>query len=240
MQVGETAQDGKTISKIEKMIGIRKLTLDSLQESMRRAPQVSGFVHADVSGVVKLRAKLKEEGYKVSITDIFVKLAAMAIEKHPEVNCSRTESELIYYSSINMGVAVGTPTGQLIVPVIKNCESKSLLDISAGMKEIQEKVKSNQLTMDMMEGGTFTLSSIGMFNVDNADPILNVPQSGIIAVGRIQNEPVVLEDMSIGICPKAYLSITLDHGAINGAPASMFMRTFSETAAVADQIITIE
>ena len=121
MQVGETTQDGKTISKIEKMIGIRKLTLDSLQESMRRAPQVSGFVHADVSGVVKLRAKLKEEGYKVSITDIFVKLAAMAIEKHPEVNCSRTESELIYYSSINMGVAVGTPTGQLIVPVIKNC-----------------------------------------------------------------------------------------------------------------------
>jgi pyruvate dehydrogenase E2 component (dihydrolipoamide acetyltransferase) len=239
MQVGETTKDGKTISKIERIVGIRKMTIESLQESIRRSPQVSGFVHADVSGVVKLRQQLKDTGEKVSITDIFVKLAALAIEKHPEVNCSRVNDEIHYYSSINIGVAVGTPNGMLIVPVIKNCEEKSLFDISAEMKDIQNKAKNNQLTMDMMQGGTFTLSSIGMFNVDNADPILNVPQSGIIAIGRIQNEPVVLDDMTFGICPKAYLSITLDHGTINGAPASMFMRTFSEYAADADKLIKI-
>lgn len=237
MEVGETTKDGKTISKIEKVVGICKATFEGLQESFRRSPQVSGFVHVDVDGVVKLRKKLKTAGYKVSVTDIFIKLVAMAIQKHPEVNCSRVENEIHYYSSINIGVAVGTPAGMLIVPVIKNCESKSLFDISAEMKDIQNKIESNQLTMDMMQGGTFTLSSIGMFDVDNSDAILNIPQSAIVVVGRIKDEPVVLEDKTIGIRPKAYLSVTFDHGTINGAPGSKFMKAFSHMAEKADEII---
>lgn len=240
MQAGDTTKDGKTIAKIEKIVGIKKMTIAAVEESLRRSPQVSGFVHADVSGVMRLYEKLKAEGKKVSITEIFIKLIAMTLQKHPQVNCSRQGNEIHYYSSINIGVAVGTPTGQLIVPVIKNCEKKSLLDISADMKKIISDIKENKITIEMMQGGTFTLSSIGMFNVDNADPILNVPQSGIVAVGRIQKEPVVLEDDTFGICPKAYLSVTFDHATVNGAPGSLFMKTLAEYAKTADQIIEME
>ena len=94
--------------------------------------------------------------------------------------------------------------------------------------------------MDMMQGGTFTLSSIGMFDVDNSDAILNIPQSAIVVVGRIKDEPVVLEDKTIRIRPKAYLSVTFDHETINGAPGSKFMKAFSHMAEKADEIIEWE
>lgn len=239
MQVGDITPDGKVISKIEKVVGVRKMTIANIEESLRRAPQVSGFCHADVSGVMSLKNKLRDAGYKVSVTEIFIKLIAMALEKYPELNCSHEEDKIYFYSSVNMGVAVGTKTGMLVVPVIKNCEQKSLLEISVEMKDILEKVKSNKLSMDMMTGGTFTLSSIGMFDVDNADPILNIPQAGIIAVGRIKKEVEVEDDDSLVIRPKAYITITVDHAAVNGAPASMFMKTVCEYARIADQIIPI-
>lgn len=240
MNVGDTTKDGKTISKIEKIVGVRKMTIANLKESLSFSPQVSGFTHMDVSGVVRLHEKLKAAGHKVSVTEIFVKLIAMAIEKHPELNCSHVENEIHYYSSINMGVAVGLPNGMLIVPVIHNCEKKTLLEIAADMKEIMQKIRSNQLSMDMMAGGTFTITSIGMYGADSTDPILNVPQAGIVAIGRITKEPVVKEDGSIGICDKAFLTITVDHAVVNGAPASQFFQTVAEYAKIADQLIAVE
>lgn len=240
MEVGDITTDGKAIAKIEKVAGVRKMTIANIEESLRRSPQVSGFTHADVSGVVALKEKLKAAGYKVSVTEIFVKLIAMALEKHPELNCSHQEDKIYFYSSVNMGVAVGTKSGMLVVPVIKNCERKSLLEISAEMKEILAKINSNKLSMDIMSGGTFTVSSIGMFGADNADPILNVPQAGIIALGRIRKEVVVNDDDTTEIHPMAYLTITVDHAAVNGAPASLFMQTVCEYARTADQIISIE
>lgn len=239
MQVGDITPDGKTISKIEKIVGVRKMTIANLEASVSGAVQVSGFTHADVSGVVRLKEKLAAAGHKVSITEIFVKVIAMALEKHPEINCSHVENTIQYYSSINMGVAVGTSTGMLVVPVIHNCEKKNILEISADMKDILAKVKENKLTMDMMSGGTFSVSSIGMYGADNTDPILNFPQAGIIAIGRIQKEVVVNDDDSFGICPKAYLSVTVDHNVINGAPASKFLGTVCEYARTADEIIPI-
>lgn len=239
MQAGDITPDGKTVSKVEKIVGVRKMTIANIEQSLKSAPQVSGFTHADVSGVVKLKDKLAEAGHKVSVTEIFVKLIAMALEKHPELNCYRVENAIVQYSSINMGVAVGTKTGMLIVPVIRNCESKSLLEISKEMKEILVKVRENKLSSDMMMGGTFTVSSIGMFGADNADPILNVPQAGIIALGRIQKQAVVDENDNIVIRPKAYLTITVDHAAVNGAPASLFMQTVCEYSRTANEIIPI-
>lgn len=240
MEAGQTTPDGKTIARVEKMVGPRKMIARHMEESLRRSPQVSGFTRVDMSGVVRLKKQLDEKGLKVSITEIFVKLVAMNLEKHPELNCSRQDKEIHYYSSINMGVATATPGGMLMVPVIKNCEAKSLLDISAEFKDILEKAKGGKLTPEMMTGGTFTVSSMGMFNTDSTDSILNIPQAGIIALGAIRKELIVNDDDSTSIIPQAFVTITVDHAAINGAPAALFIRDLGEMTRTADELIAIE
>jgi pyruvate dehydrogenase E2 component (dihydrolipoamide acetyltransferase) len=239
MEAGQTTPDGKTIAKVEKIVGIRKMIAEHMEQSLRRSPQVSGFTRMDMTGVMNLKKKLSEGGHKVSVSEIFVKLLALAIEKHPEINCSRQEDEIHYYSSVNIGVAVATPDDMLVVPVIKNCESKSLLEISADIKEVNELAKTGKLTMDHMAGGTITLSSLGMFNVDNSDSILNIPQAAIVALGVIKKELIVNDDDSTSIIPQAFVSLTVDHAAINGAPASQFYYDLGNMTKVADQLIDI-
>jgi pyruvate dehydrogenase E2 component (dihydrolipoamide acetyltransferase) len=240
VEVGTVTPDGKTISRIEKIVGVRKMIAQHMEESLRRSPQVSGFSRMDMTGVVNLKKKLDEMGLKVSITEIFIKVVALAIEKNPYMNCSRQGQEIHYYSSINMGVAVADPKGMLMVPVIKNCEKKSLLEISREMKEILALLKEGKLTPDRMTGGTFTISSLGMFNTDNSDPILNIPQAGIICLGRIRKELIVNDDDTTSIIPEAFVSVTVDHAVINGAPASIFFRDLGEMTRTADQLITID
>jgi pyruvate dehydrogenase E2 component (dihydrolipoamide acetyltransferase) len=239
MEAGQTTPDGKTIASIEKIVGVRKMTAQHMEDSLKRSPQVSGFSRMDMTGVINLRKKLVAEGLNVSITEIFVKLLALAIQKHPEINCSRQENEIHFYSSINIGVAVAAPNGMLIVPVIKNCEEKSLLTISKEMKELQQAAGTGKLTMDHMTGGTLTLSSIGMFNVDSADPILNIPQACIMALGRIRKEIIVNDDDSTSIIPEAFVSVTTDHAAINGAPIALLFKDLSEMTRIADTLIDI-
>ena len=239
MEVGHVTPDGKTIGSIEKIVGVRKMIAQHMEESLKRAPQVSGFTRMDMSGVVKLKKDLADKGIKVSITDIFVKLMALALEKNPEVNCSRQDNEIHFYSSINIGVAMAAPNGMLLVPVVKNCEQKSLLEISAEIKELGGLLKTGQLGVDRMTGGTITISSVGMFGVDNSDSILNIPQAAIVALGRIRKELVVNDDDSTSIVPEAYVSITVDHAVINGAQAASFTQTLSVMTRTADTLIEI-
>lgn len=239
MEAGQVTPDGKTIASVEKIVGIRKMTAQHMEESLRRSPQVSGFARMDMSGVMTLKKQLDAMERKVSITEIFVKTVSLAIERNPQVNCSRQDKEIHFYSSINMGVAVAASNGTLIVPVIKNCESKSLFEISAEMKEILGFIKTGGLTPDRMTGGTFTVSSLGMFNTDNADPILNIPQAAIVALGAIRKELIVNDDDSTSIIPQAFVSITVDHAAINGATAAMFIRDLGEMTRTADALIDI-
>lgn len=240
MEVGTVTPDGKKIASIEKIVGVRRMTAEHMEESLRRSPQVSGFTRMDMSGVVNLKKKIDNKGMDISVTEIFLKAVSLAIEKNMEMNCSRQDKEIHFYSSINLGVAVAAPNGMLIVPVIKNCEEKSLLEISTEMKEVLNLAKTGALTPERMTGGTFTVSSLGMFNVDSTDPILNIPQAGIVALGRIRKELIVNDDDSTSIIPEAFVSVTVDHAAINGAPASMFMRDLGEITKEADKIIEID
>ena len=239
MEAGQVTQDGKVIASVEKIRGVRKMIAQHMEESLRRSPQVSGFTRMDMSGVMNLRKQLADQGIKVSVTEIFVKLMAMAMEKNPEINCSRQGEEIHFYSSANIGVAMAAPNGMLLVPVIKNCEKKSLLEISAEMKAIGNMLKTGQLTPDLMTGGTITISSVGMYGVDNSDSILNIPQSAIIALGRIRKELIVNDDDSTSIIPEAYVSLTVDHATINGAQAASFTRDLAEMTRTADTLLAI-
>ena len=223
MDEKQVTPDGKVIEKILPISGTRRIVARHMEESIRRVPHVTGSVKADVSKVVALRAKLKSEGLAYTYTELFAKLVTAAIQQEPGVNCSRVENKIHVYSSINMGIAVTNKQDFVLVPVIKNIQDKTLPEISQEIKTLAAKVRENQITPEEMAGGTITISSMGMFDVDTFTPILNIPQSMIIGLGRIRKEPVVDENGNITVSDMMNISVSADHGIIDGVPHARFM-----------------
>ena len=227
-------KDGKVIKEtIQMKKGMRKVIADNMKKSKLKAPHMSGFVHMDVTGMVEFKKKLKERGYNVSYTEILVKVVAMAIQDVPIVNASYNveEERIEVYESVNVGFAVATPSGGLVVPNVKGCEKLSLLEISAKMKEIIEKVRTNKAGFDLFMGGTITISSMGMFGMDGASPIINMPEAMIIGVGTIKKMPMYDKDMNIVPRDMCYISTSADHCVMDGVPASKFVQRMSQIIA---------
>jgi|GEM_PF-775490 Pyruvate/2-oxoglutarate dehydrogenase complex, dihydrolipoamide acyltransferase (E2) component, and related enzymes len=222
----EITEDGKVIEKVLPVSGARKVILKHMNESLARSPQVTGTVKADVTKVVGLRTRLKEEGVKYTYTEIFAKLVTEAIKQEPIMNCSRVDNKIYVYSSINMGIAVTNKADIVMVPVIKNIQDKTLPEIAAEIRRLSAKVIDNTITMEDMSGGTITLSSMGMYNVDTFTPILNIPQGALIGFAKIRKEPVVDESGSIVVRDMLYLCVTADHAIIDGVPHARFMTKF--------------
>ena len=166
---------------------------------------------------------MEERGMKISYTAFIIKAVAAALEKHPLLNATLAGDVIKIYEDINIGVAIATPDG-LVVPVIRNVNTKSLETISSAIKSLITKAKEKKLRASDFMNRTFTVSNLGMYGLDFFTPIINPPEAAILGVGRIVEKPVVING-GIHIRSMMYLSLTYDHRIIDGAPAAEFLQT---------------
>jgi pyruvate dehydrogenase E2 component (dihydrolipoyllysine-residue acetyltransferase) len=178
---------------------------------------------ADMTRVNALVARLRGAEQHVTVTDILVKVSALALIEHREVNAEWTDDAILLHPSANVGIAVAAPQG-LVVPVIRGAERLRLAEISAARADLVARAREAKLTRDDIEGGTFTISNLGMFAVESFTAVLNPPQAAIVAVGATE-ERVVAVDGEPAVRPMMTLVATFDHRAVDGAPAAGFLQT---------------
>jgi pyruvate dehydrogenase E2 component (dihydrolipoamide acetyltransferase) len=201
------------------LTSLRKTIARRLTEAWE-APAFQISMSADMTRAQELHDRLREQG--VSVTDILTKLAAVALLRHREVNAHFVDDELRIFPNAHIGLAVATERG-LIVPVQREVERKSLVQIAAERKDIVQRTREGKLTQEDLEGGTFTISNLGMYGVEIFTAVLNPPQAAILAVGAIQEKPVV-ENGDFVARPLMAMTLTCDHRAVDGAKAADFLR----------------
>jgi pyruvate dehydrogenase E2 component (dihydrolipoamide acetyltransferase) len=202
--------------------GMRKVIADRMMQSLQGMAQANHRMKVDMTELVRFREKLKEAEVKVSFTDIFVKVVSRALLNFPLANASLTDSGIVVRDYVNMGVAVAVANG-LIVPVIKDADLMTLPEIATISAELIVKAKNGQLQPDDYIGGTFTITNLGMFDIDEFTAIINPPESAILAIGKINQTPVAV-DGAVVMRPIMALSLTYDHRVIDGAPAAQFLQ----------------
>ncbi len=183
---------------IIEMDRMRKLIADHMVRSKATSPHVTSFAEADVTNLVKWRDKVKKnfekrEGEKITFTPIFVEAVAKALKEFPFVNASVDGTSIILKKDINVGMATATPSGNLIVPIIKNADQRNLIGLTKEVNRLANAGRNNGLKPDETQGGTFTLTNVGSFGSLMGTPIINQPQVAILAVGAIKKKPVVVE-----------------------------------------------
>ena len=226
-------QEGDEIIEMDRM---RKLIADHMVMSKSTSPHVTSFVEADVTNLVRWRDKVKHafekrEGEKITFTPIFIEAVARAIKDFPMINISIDGDKIYRHKNINIGMATALPTGNLIVPVIKNADQLNLSGITKQVNALANRARNNQLKPDDIQGGTYTLTNVGSFGNIMGTPIINQPQVAILAVGAIRKMPAVVEtpegDM-IAIRHKIFLSHSYDHRVVDGALGGMFVRRVAD------------
>ena len=221
---------------IIQMDRMRKLIADHMVNSVQTAPHVTSFVEADVTNLVLWRNKIKKqfqekEGEKLTFTPIFIEAVAKAIRDFPLVNSSIDGDNIIVKNNINIGMATALPSGNLIVPVIQNADQLNLVGLAKKVNDLANRAKLGQLKPDEISAGTYTISNVGTFGNVMGTPIINQPQSAILALGAIQKKPAVIETDSgdlIGIRHRMFLSHSYDHRNIDGALGGQFVRKVAD------------
>jgi pyruvate dehydrogenase E2 component (dihydrolipoamide acetyltransferase) len=184
------------------------------------APAFQISMSADMTRAQALRERLRDQ--HVTVTDVLTKLSAIALLRHRELNAQFADDELRIFPSANIGLAVATERG-LIVPVLREVERKSLVQLAVERGQLVERAREAKLTQEDLEGGTFTISNLGMYGVEIFTAVLNPPQAAILAVGAIEEKPVV-EEGEVVVRPVMAMTLTCDHRAVDGAKASEFLR----------------
>jgi 2-oxoglutarate dehydrogenase E2 component (dihydrolipoamide succinyltransferase) len=221
---------------IIQMDRMRRMIADRMVESKRIAPHVTSFVEADVSNIVFWRNKVKgefqrREGDVLTFTPIFIEAVVLAIRDYPMVNVQVDGDKIIKKRDINIGMAVALPSGNLIVPVIKNADKLSLSGLTKAVNDLATRARDNKLKPDELTGGTFTISNVGSFGNVMGTPIILQPQVGIIALGAVQKKPAVVETPygdAIAIRHKMFLSHSYDHRVVDGALGGMLVRRVAD------------
>jgi len=217
---------------IIEMDRMRKLIADHMVMSKQVSPHVTMFHDVDMTPVVIWRNKnkelfLKREGGKITFTPIFVEAAARALRDFPLVNASVDGYNMIKRKHVNIGMATALPSGNLIVPVIKDADQKNLAGLAKAVNDLATRARNNKLDPDEIQGGTFTITNFGQFGNSTGAPIINQPQVAILGIGTIKKKPVVIEtpegDM-IGIRHAMILSLAFDHRIVDGALGGMFLQ----------------
>ncbi len=211
--------------------GLRKMIGENVARSAFSAPHVTLTLEVDMTEASALRSKIipaieKRHGVRVSFTDMLVKAVALALEDHPAVNSALVGDELRVYRRKNIGIAVAMTEG-LVVPVVKDADSKSVGTISAELKQLVERVRAGKFTPEDVAGGTFSITNLGAFGIDVFDPIIVPPQAAILGVGRIAEKPVVISG-AIVVRSMMNLCLSFDHRIIDGAPAARFLQRVKE------------
>jgi pyruvate dehydrogenase E2 component (dihydrolipoamide acetyltransferase) len=210
---------------------IRRLIAQRMADSAHTTAAVTLTTEADATALVALREQLKATfgprnlpvpGYN----DLLIKICATALEAHPHLNATWNETEIIIHEAVNVGLAVDTAEG-LLVPVVRDAHLKSVRQIAAESQSLVEKALSRHLGPDDLQGGTFTITNLGMYNIDAFTPIIALPQAAILGVGRIVAKPAVVND---AVVPRKMvaLSLTFDHRVVDGAPAARFLDAIRE------------
>ena len=224
---GEITPDGKEIGEKVPYAGVRKVIGDRLAESKFTAPHLYFTQKVNMEDVLALRKKVNEvQDKKTSVTDFIAKAVIMTRKKYPEMNSSLVGETIERYKSINLGIAVASPTG-LIVPNIKNSQDMSVVEISTASTPLFDKARAGKLAVDEYAGGTFTISNLGMFGIENFTAIINPPEVGILSISSTKDEPFVVtkEDgtKEIQIKPMMNIQLTVDHRIIDGLLAAQFV-----------------
>ena len=228
--VTDRHQEVIAMDRMRKMIATRMLS------SKQISAHVTSFVEADVTSLLHWRNRVKDiffarEGEKITFMPLFIEAVAKAIKDFPMINISVDGDSMIRHKSINVGIAVALPNGNLIVPVIKEADQLSLTGLTKKINDVSYRARNNQLTADDLAGGTYTVSNIGSFGNLLGTPIIMQPQVAILALGAIVKKPSVVETPAgdaIAIRHKMYLSHSYDHRVVDGALGGMFVRRVAD------------
>lgn len=219
--------DGKEILEEVPYAGVRKVIGDRLSESKFTAPHLYFTQKVDLAKLLDLRKQVNSaQDKKTSVTDFIAKATVMALQKYPEMNSSLVGDTIVKYKSVNLGIAVASPTG-LIVPNVKDAQNMSVVEISKASTPLFEKARAGKLAINEYTGGTFTISNLGMFGIENFTAIINPPEVGILAISSTKDEPVVVTDENgnkeIAIRPMMNIQLSVDHRLIDGLLAAQFV-----------------
>jgi pyruvate dehydrogenase E2 component (dihydrolipoamide acetyltransferase) len=226
-----TISDKRKVRKVEPMSPLRRTIARRMTQSSQN-PHITMITEIDMTEVVELRKELnlkfeKTQGIRVSFNDIIVKAVADTLELFPKFNATLAGNDLHIFDEINIGVAMATDDG-LIVVTIKDANKKSITEIAVETKEKGKRAKQNKLAPEELTGSTFTVSNLGPFKVDLFIPVINPPETAILALGQIKKKPVVVDDQIV-IRSTMMASCAVDHRILDGAPAGQFLQALKET-----------
>ncbi len=221
---------------IIEMDRMRKMIAERMIDSKRISPHVTSFVEADVSNIVFWRNKVKNdfqkrEGDVLTYTPIFIEAIVLAIKDYPMINVQVDGSRIIKKKDINIGLAVALPSGNLIVPVIRNADQYNITGLTKAVNDVARRARENKLKPDELSGGTFTVSNVGSFGNVMGTPIIMQPQVAIMALGAVQKKPAVVETPygdAIAIRHKMFLSHSYDHRVVDGALGGSVVRRVAD------------
>ena len=232
-KVNVSVSAGDEIIEMDRM---RKMIAQRMVDSKRISPHVTSFVEADVTNIVLWRNKVKDSykkkhGEPLTFTPFFVEAVSKAIQDFPMINISVDGEKIIKKKDINIGIAVALPSGNLIVPVIRNADQLNLTGISKKVNDLANRARINKLSPDELNGGTYTVSNVGSFGNVMGTPIIMQPQVAILAVGAITKKPAVVETPTgdvIAIRQKMFLSHSYDHRVVDGSLGGMFVKRVAD------------
>src|SRR5688572_29438752 len=232
-KVSVSLSAGDEIIEMDRM---RKMIAERMLESKRIAPHVTSFVEADITTIVHWRNKVKNDfqkrtGDALTYTPFFIEAVVNAIKDYPMINIQVDGDKIIKKKDINIGMAVALPSGNLIVPVIKNADQYSLAGLAKVVNDVATRARDNKLKPDELSGGTFTISNVGSFGNVMGTPIIVQPQVAIIALGAIQKKPAVMETPYgdvIAVRHKMFLSHSYDHRVVDGALGGSMVRRVAD------------
>ena len=209
---------------------IRKVVARRLTESKQQVPHFYLTLNCQIDALLKLRADLntraEKDGVKLSVNDLVIKAAAIALRKVPAANASYTEAAIRRYRQVDISVAVAIPDG-LITPIVKNADLKGLAQISSEMKDLATRARAGKLKPDEFQGGTFSISNLGMYGIREFAAVINPPQGAILAVGAGEQRPIV-RDGALAIATMMTVTLSVDHRVVDGAIGAEYLAAFKK------------
>jgi pyruvate dehydrogenase E2 component (dihydrolipoamide acetyltransferase) len=223
---------GPTIRRLVPLTNIRRAIAERMLASVREAPQFTVAVEADMTRALAIVEDLKAgasrpgaaEQPRVTLTVLLIRCCAWALAQHPDANSAFLDGQVAEWDEVNVGVATAIDAG-LIVPVVHGADRLGMRAIAARLADLTVRAREGRLKPEDLQGGTFTVSNLGMFGIDHFTAILNPPQAAILAVGRVAKQAVVTEDDQVVVRPRSTLTLTADHRVLDGASAARFLAT---------------
>lgn len=230
------SESGSAMTRRIPFIGMRREIADNMMDSLQTMAQVTASTEVDATKFVEARRLLKKQ-FKLTYTDMLVKIVAEALHRHPLLNATVDGEEIVMLEDINVGVAVAVDEG-LIVPVVHRANTLTLREIASKTSQLIQDAREGTLSMDNVIGGTFTITNVGMYGLEGFTPIINPPQVAILGVGKVVERPVVVGGQ-LEIRPTMNLALTFDHRVMDGAPAAEFLQEVKRLIEEPNEVIDL-